>query len=140
MIRKTRTCQLAGVAISFALLTACNRSESRTTTTELHSGVIVKNMDTLVKPGDDFTKYVYGAWDKATEIPSSQSSYGAGQIVGGKAIEDVENILEESAEGKVAEGSNEQNIGDFYQSYMDLNTRDTEGITPMAPELKAIDN
>ncbi|MBF0694013.1 MAG: peptidase M13 [Flavobacterium sp.] len=140
MIRKTRTCQLAAVAISFALLTACNRSETRTTTTELHSGVIVKNMDTLVKPGDDFTKYVNGAWDKATEIPSDKSSYGAGHIVDDKAIEDVKNIIEESAKGKFAEGSNEQKIGDFYQSYMDLKTRDAKGITPIAAELKAIDN
>src|ERR1700719_4354995 len=36
-----------------------------------------KNMDTSVKPGDDFFRYANGAWIKRTEIPPEYSRWGA---------------------------------------------------------------
>src|SRR5207245_9575354 len=36
-----------------------------------------KNMDTSVKPGDDFFRYANGAWVKRTEIPPEYSRWGA---------------------------------------------------------------
>src|SRR5438093_8381884 len=35
------------------------------------------NMDTSVKPGDDFFRYANGAWIKRTEIPPEYSRWGA---------------------------------------------------------------
>ncbi len=140
MIKTLRPFYVASAALSLALLTSCVQSETKTVTTELHSGVILKNMDTLVKPGDNFTKYVNGTWETNTEIPKDKSSYSAGHIIDDKAIEDVRNIIEESAKGKFTEGSNEQKIGDYYQSFIDMKVRDAKGITPIAAELKAIEN
>jgi len=36
-----------------------------------------KNIDTSVKPGDDFFRYANGAWVKRTEIPPEYSRWGA---------------------------------------------------------------
>jgi len=36
-----------------------------------------KNMDTSVKPADDFFRYATGAWIKRTEIPPEYSRWGA---------------------------------------------------------------
>ncbi|NUY80269.1 peptidase M13 [Flavobacterium sp. MAH-1] len=106
---------------------------------ELASGILLKNMDTLVKPGNDFDAYVNGAWMKNNKIPADKASYGVAEILDDEAQENVKKIIEESAKGDFSDGSNEQKIGDFYNSYMDQKTRDSKGITPLKPELAAID-
>lgn len=123
---------IAGIALLLAA-TSCQKKES------LSSGIILKNMDTLVKPGDDFSKFVNGNWDKNTQIPADKSSYGAGSILYDQAQKDVKAIIEEAAKGNNAQGSDEQKIGDYYASFMDRKTRDSKGIEPIKPELAKID-
>src|SRR5436305_898116 len=43
-------------------------------------GVDLASMDTSVKPGDDFFKYVNGKWAASTQIPADRTSYGSGAI------------------------------------------------------------
>jgi len=106
---------------------------------ELTSGINKKNMDTLVKPGDNFAMYVNGAWMKTAKIPADKSSYGAFDMLYDQSQKDVKAIIEEAAKGNSAEGSDEQKIGDYYASFMDRKGRDAKGIAPIQPELKAID-
>jgi len=106
---------------------------------EMKSGVILTNMDTLVKPGDDFAAFVNGAWIKRTEIPADKTSYGVWEMLQDKAQEDVKAIIEESAKGDFKKGSNEQKIGDLYDSYLDTKTRDSKGIEPLKPVFERID-
>lgn len=106
---------------------------------ELTSGINKKNMDTLVKPGDNFAMYVNGTWMKTAKIPADKSSYGAFDMLYDQSQKDVKAIIEEAAKGNNAEGSDEQKIGDYYASFMDRKGRDAKGIAPIQPELKAID-
>jgi putative endopeptidase len=115
------------------MIVSCNKKESLT------SGVILKNMDTLVKPGDNFDAYVNGNWTKKNKIPADKASIGIGQIINDKAQEDVKAIIESSSKGSFANGSDEQKIGDFYEAFMNVKTRDKKGITPLFPEFKKID-
>lgn len=124
------------VAGSMLLLAACNNAGKHQ---ELHSGILLKNMDTTARPGNNFTEYVNGTWMKNTKIPSDKSSYGVGSIVNDKAQEDVKAIIENAAKGKAADGSEEQKIGDFYASYMDMKVRDSIGLAPLSAEFKKID-
>ena len=130
------TIRLALLGLCTMAIVSCNKSEKES---ERHSGILIKNMDTLVKPGDNFTAYVNGVWMKNTKIPADKSSYGAGQIVDDKAREDVKAIIEASAKGDFKDGSNEQKIGDYYEAYMDMKTRDAKGLAPIASDLKAVD-
>ncbi|RKS01217.1 M13 family metallopeptidase [Flavobacterium sp. 102] len=114
------------------LLAACNQKE-------LTSGITTKNMDTLVKPGDNFAAYVNGAWMKTAKIPADKASYGAFDMLYDQSQKDVKAIIEEAAKGSNAEGSDEQKIGDYYASFMDRKGRDAKGVAPIQPELKAID-
>ena len=50
------------------LLASCSKKE------ELVSGITKKNMDTLVKPGDNFDRFVNGTWAKNNKIPADKSS------------------------------------------------------------------
>ena len=96
-------------------------------------------MDTLVKPGDNFDAYVDGNWAKSNKIPADKASIGVGQIIDDKAQEDVKAIIENSSKGNFANGSDEQKIGDFYEAFMNVRTRDKKGINPLIPEFKKID-
>ena len=103
------------------------------------SGINTANMDTSVQPGDNFNAYVNGNWMKNTKIPEDKASYGIGYMVHEKAQEDVKAIIEASAKGNFAAGSDEQKIGDFYESFMDIKSRDQKGVKPLLPEYKKID-
>ncbi|WP_291084851.1 M13-type metalloendopeptidase [Flavobacterium sp. BFFFF1] len=123
------------MAAGLLAITSCKSDKEQ----NLGSGIIVKNMDKSVKPGDNFDAYVNGAWAKANKIPADKSSYGVFDILNDKAQEDVKAIIEESAKGNFANGSNEQKVGDLYDSYLDMKTRNAKGINPIVPELSRID-
>jgi putative endopeptidase len=135
MIKKTSTTIPILAVVAILSLASCTNDKKEV----LASGIIRKNMDTLVKPGNDFDAYVNGGWLKKNEIPADKSSYGIDAILDDKAQEDVKAIIEDAAKGNFADGSNEQKIGDFYNSYMDQKARDAKGITPIQPEFAKID-
>lgn len=108
-------------------------------TAEKHSGLLPEYMNTTVRPGDDFNAYVNGGWIDAAEIPPDRASDGVGLMVHEQSQENVKLIIEESAEGDFAKGTDEQKVGDLYSSYMDMETRNELGATPLQSELARID-
>ncbi len=106
---------------------------------ELTSGILAQHMDTLVNPGDDFTSYVNGTWVKNTEIPADKASYGVGYIVHEESEDNVKKIIEESSKGDFAKGSDEQKVGDLYQSFMNIEKRNELGVSPIQSELTKVD-
>jgi len=136
MINKNFLIKSSAVLSALLLLSACNKSEKEEA---LVSGIEIKNMDTLVKPGDNFDEYVNGTWKKKNKIPADKAGYGVWDVISDQADEDVKAIITEASKGKFEDGSNEQKIGDFYNTYMDQKLRDKKGITPLAPEFKKID-
>lgn len=103
------------------------------------SGIYLDHMDTSVKPGDDFFRYVNGKWYDETEIPADKASYGGFGKLRDESQEKVLAIINASAEGEFAVGTDEQKVGDLYNSYMDMEKRNALGVTPIAGELKLID-
>jgi putative endopeptidase len=135
---------LAGAALVL-LLSACSQDKAATETvpeaaaTPQKSGLLIEHMDLNVRPGDDFNLFVNGEWVKTTEIPADKSSYGISYILHEESQEQVKIIIEEAATGDFATGSDEQKVGDLYASYMDTETRNKLGATPLVPELEKID-
>jgi len=104
----------------------------------LDSGVLVENMDTSVDPGDDFNAYVNGGWMATAEIAPDRASNTVGLEVHEEATENVRAIIEESAQGDFAKGTDEQKVGDLFASWMDMDTRNAKGVTPLEGEFKTI--
>ncbi len=129
------------LATSLFGLISCSSSTDKATEDQapLHSGIIRANMDTTVAPGNNFSNYVNGTWVHNTKIPADKSSYGVGAILNDKAQDDVKAIIESSASGTFAEGSDEQKIGDLYEGYLNRKVRDSIGIAPLQSEFKRID-
>ena len=106
----------------------------------LISGVTSEHMDPSVRPGDDFFSYVNGKWIAETEIPADRGSYGGFTLLHEESQEHVQAIIEESATGDFAHGTDEQKVGDLYKSYMDMDARNARGIEPLASEFEKIES
>ena len=102
------------------------------------SGLYLDYMDTSIKAGDDFNRYVNGGWMKTAKIPADRTSASVGLEVHEAATANVRKIIEASAEGNQPQGSDEQKVGDLYSSYMDMDTRNKLGIKPIEAELAKI--
>ena len=127
-------------AAALLVIVACGQADKKTAVVpvELASGIDTHYMDTTVKPGDDFFAYVNGVWLEETEIPADRSTYGGFAILRDEAQDNVRVIIDESASGDFAKGTDEQKVGDLYKSFLDWDTRNALGIKPLQPELDRI--
>ncbi len=124
-----------------AALGACNPQQAEQAPAEaetLVSGLAIENMDKSIRPGDDFFMYMNGAWIDQTEIPADKGSYGGPQILDDESQENVKAIIDEAASGDFEKGTDEQKIGDLYNAYMDMDTRNAKGIEPLRKHLERI--
>src|SRR5574337_568972 len=82
-------------------------------------GIDPANMDTSVKPCDDFYAYSNGGWLKATQMPADKSRYGAFNELYDHNRTILHEILEQAAANKKAKwGSVDQKVGDYYAAAM----------------------
>ncbi|GAM98202.1 peptidase of M13 family [alpha proteobacterium U9-1i] len=128
--------QALGSAALLALLPAC--TPPRRPAAIGAWGIDLSVRDLSVNPGDDFFSYTNGLWIRDTEIPSDRVSFGTFDMLLEKSENDVRAIIEETARGTHAAGSNEQKIGDFYNSYLDQEAITAAGIAPAQPDLDRI--
>jgi len=126
------------IMVSTFLFTFCSEKKQQESK-QLSSGLLLQNMDSTVKPGDNFQMYANGLWIKNTEIPADKASYGVGYMVHEKSQEDVKKIIEEAAAANKQPGTDEQKVGDLFASYMDMKKRDEVGPTPLAKEFQKIE-
>lgn len=137
MNRKLQSLSLITTALGM-LFTACHQ-EDRTKLYEANDPVI-HNMDTTVKPGEDFFKYANGTWLRKNPIPAAYSSWGIGNVVQEELRDKMKKINEDALKANAPKGSNTQKIGDFYFSGMDTVEIEKQGIAPLKEELDKIDH
>ena len=121
-------------------LTSCKNDSATTAPKEYTSGLYLENMDTTVHPGDNFQMYVNGKWLNETEIPSDKSRYGIFAILRDNSQDDVKKIIESSAATENESGSDEQKVGSLYASFMDMDTRNALGMSPLESEFDKIES
>lgn len=103
-------------------------------------GINLEYMDTSVKPGDDFFRYVNGKWFDKTDIPADRTRWGSFDELRKKTDEDMMNILKEAlGNASYADNSDQAKALNLYRSVMDTVTRNKQGIKPLQPYLKKID-
>ena len=101
-------------------------------------GVDLAQMDTSIKPGDDFYGYVNGKWLSTFQIPPDRSGYGTGTMVVEKTEADLHAIIDELIASNPAPGGVEQKVADMYASWMDEARIEARGLEPLQPFLARI--
>ena len=101
-------------------------------------GIDTAQMDTLLKPGDDFYKYVNGKWISTFKIPPDKARYGVFDALRDKSESDVHTLLDELAKTPPVAGTVQRKVVDFYDSWMDQPAIDKRGIEPLKGDLDAI--
>ncbi|MBN8444607.1 MAG: peptidase M13 [Gammaproteobacteria bacterium] len=127
------------VACDKAPQTAAPETAAVTPAKTLVSGVEKENFDAGVKHTENFFYSINGTWLKNTEIPADKSNYGAFTKLYDDSQLAMRTIIETAAkkEGKVA-GTDEQKLGDFYNSYMNESAIEALGVKPISADLTAI--
>jgi putative endopeptidase len=91
-----------------------------------------------IKPGDDFFAYANGAWFEHFTIPADKASFGPFDQLDELSKERVRAIIEQAGAAHAAPGTPEQQIGDYYAAYMDLEAIEANGLTPAHADLQRI--
>src|SRR5947209_16724642 len=97
------------------------------------------NMDTSVKPSDDFFLYANGGWIKRTPIPPEYSRWGSFNQLIEKNNDALHDVAERAAGETTATDPDAKKVGDYYASGMDEAKVEVAHARPLADELKRID-
>ena len=103
------------------------------------SGVNVANMDTSVKPGDDFFAFVNGSWLRNTEIPPDRSRWGVIDELRELNRQRTADLIKELSAKPAAPGSESRKIADYYSSFLDEAAIEKLGFAPVRRALAQID-
>ncbi|WP_028766322.1 M13 family metallopeptidase [Shewanella fidelis] len=133
---------LIAIALATTFLAGCGTSdvntESQTEVTktannkaELGSfGIDLSARNEAIKPGDDFFMYASGTWYDNYEMPADKTRFGAFTALAERSEKQVKEIIDDIA-SRSDLNEEEQLIADFYQAYMDTDTINKLGITPI---------
>src|SRR5882762_4327505 len=101
--------------------------------------VDVDGIDSSIKPGDNFFRYVNGHWYDTEKIADDQTGVGSYMFLNIPQKQLLQNILDSVSKTRDTPGSIGQKVGDFYASGMDTTTINQRGYQPIQPMLERID-
>lgn len=102
--------------------------------TPLASGIVNENFKATIRPQDDFYRHVNGGWLDTAEIPADRAVDGSFYALRDQSEERVRAIIE-SASGPA--GSDGEKIGDLYRTFMDEDSIESAGISPIRGDLES---
>ncbi|QDW62941.1 M13 family metallopeptidase [Oerskovia sp. KBS0722] len=104
------------------------------------SGIDLSALDPAVHPQDDLYRHVNGRWLETHEIPADRSMDGAFRALHDQAEEHVREIIDDSAAAAQAGDATgvQAQIGALFASFMDTDTIEARGVSPLATDLGLI--
>ncbi|MEP7196753.1 MAG: M13 family metallopeptidase [Saprospiraceae bacterium] len=130
-----RNAALCGLILS--VLVACKNEVAKNTAVE-NKDILIQNMDSTIRPGEDIFDFINGAWIKKNPIPSEESRWGIANLIVEENYLKLKKICEESEHAKGANGSSTQKIGDYWKMAMDSTLCDQNGTKPLDSLLSKI--
>ena len=101
-------------------------------------GVDLSGMDKTVNPGDDFFRYINGAWYDKAVIPPDRTSTGAFVDLDVESEDRVRAIMTELETRKDRLSPDEKRVRDLYHSYVDTGRIEQLGLKPAEKDLQTI--
>ena len=121
--------------IAIVGLVSCSSNKQEATTAD----PLVTNIDTTLKPGEDFFMYANNGWIKNNKIPDAEAAWGIGNLVQEEIYKRLTTINEKAVAEKAAKGTVSQKIGDFWSTAMDTIAINKNGIAPLKKDIESID-
>ena len=103
------------------------------------SGIDLSERNADVRPQDDLFRHVNGAWLDRAAIPDDRASDGTFHRLRDQSEERVRDLLDELAEQDHAPGSEAQQVGDLYASFLDEDRIEALDVTPITDDLAAVE-
>ncbi len=111
-----------------------------TATSQRRSETIdIAYLNNSVRPQDDFFEFSNGTWIKNNPVPASESRWGSFNELDQANKKKLTSLLEEASKLETGKGSTNQILGDYYQSFINMNKRNELGFTPIKMQLLQID-
>ena len=104
------------------------------------NGIDRANMNTSVKPGNDFYEYAIGGWRKAHPLDAEHPRNGSFTDLAELNQKRILALIEEYSSAPQPKGSLGQKIGSLYNLAMDSVRRNSEGAAPVMPVVKMIND
>jgi len=101
----------------------------------------IENQDTSISPARDFYGYAAGGWLKRVTRPERHGGYGFFEVVADRVEEQMRQVLKQAAkDAKTApKGSPAQQVGTFYNAYMNVDARNAADMAPIKPYLDRVE-
>lgn len=99
--------------------------------------ILFSNLDTTVRPQQDFFQYANGGWIKTHPIPPAETSWGIGNMVQNEIYSRLTKINEVAAKTSSTDPT-QQKIGNFWTSGMDTVQIENNKLQPILPLLDGI--
>ncbi len=132
---KKQTLAAAAIIASTLFMQACSM---KTNNDSAFKAIDSANMDTTVRPQDDFYHYANGMWIKNNPIPGSEVRWGAFNVLQDNSYKKLKVLLEEASAANAKKGTNEQKVGDFFASAMDSAAIEKQGLSTIIDELNLV--
>ena len=130
-----------GLVFAGLTLASCGSKNPKTddaSKTKSYSTINEGYMDKSVRPQDDFFQYANGSWCANNPVPPSESRWGSFNELDKNNKVKLTTILESASKSNAAKGTQDQILGDYYTSYLNMSKRDELGISPIKAELEMI--
>jgi putative endopeptidase len=117
-----------------SIMISCNPKDK----TMEDKAIVLEDLDTSVRPQDDFYQYATGGWQKNNPLPEEESRFGSFDLLAKETSKKVKDLIIELADSEAEEESLEWKIGTFYSVGMDTAKIESLGMQPIVPELEKI--
>lgn len=128
------------LALTALLLQSCaSHNKKAEVSINQYQTIDVTALDRTIKPADDFFIFANGTWVANTTIPASESRWGSFNELEQQNNIKLKTILEDAAKNQGAVGSQNQILGAYYKSFVDLEKRNQLGLSPLDSDLLKIE-
>lgn len=120
------------LAVAVTLLFSCGQTSGH------NADPLSANLDTSIRPQDDFFEYANGGWLQKHPIPAAYKSWGIGNEVQQDLFNRLKTINERAVKNSDSQIS--QKIAAFYSSGMDSISLSRQSVAVLTPEFSLIDS